>query len=89
MKVSDPPLFKYKMLPSHLVVSDLIYQPPETPLLKEARARGCRTLNGLGMLLYQGVRAFELWTGRKAPVPVMREVLSQFQEERLTGSRIA
>jgi shikimate dehydrogenase len=87
MKVPDPPLFNYRMLPPHLLVCDLIYQPPETPLLKEAKSRGCRTLNGLGMLLYQGVRAFELWTGREASVPVMRAALYRAQEDRLTGPR--
>ena len=87
MKPSDTPLFNYKMLPSHLLVCDLIYRPPETPLLKEAGSRRCRILNGLGMLLYQGVRAFELWTGREAPVPIMREALCRAQEEHLTGSR--
>lgn len=87
MKESDPPLFNYKVLPSHLVLCDLIYDPPETPLLREAKSRGCRTLNGLGMLLYQGVRAFELWTGREASVPVMREALHRAQEGRLTGSQ--
>jgi shikimate dehydrogenase len=54
---------------------DLIYNPSETVFLKTAKARGHRVLNGLGMLLYQGVRAFECWTGRRAPVPVMRRAL--------------
>jgi len=56
---------------------DLIYNPAETAFLKAAKARGHRTLNGLGMLLYQGARAFEYWTGKKAPVPVMRKALLQ------------
>jgi shikimate dehydrogenase len=56
-------------------VYDMIYRPAETPLLKAANAAGCRTANGLGMLLYQGARALELWTGLEAPVPVMREAL--------------
>jgi len=56
-------------------VYDMIYRPAETPLLKAARAAGCRTANGLGMLLYQGARALELWTGRPAPLSVMREAL--------------
>jgi shikimate dehydrogenase len=77
MEPTDPPLFDYGIVPEKLFVCDLIYRPPETPLLASARARGCRILNGFGMLLYQGVRAFELWTGRKAPVPVMRHALAQ------------
>ena len=56
-------------------VYDMIYNPAETALLKTAREAGCRTANGLGMLLYQGARALELWTGETAPVDVMREAL--------------
>jgi shikimate dehydrogenase len=44
-------------------------------LLKAARAAGCRVANGLGMLLHQGTKALELWTGRDAPIDVMREAL--------------
>lgn len=56
-------------------ICDLIYNPAETLLLKQARKRGCRTLNGLSMLLFQGAKAFEIWTGRRAPVAVMRQAL--------------
>lgn len=58
-------------------VFDLIYNPPETGLLKAARKAGCRTLNGLSMLVYQGARAFEIWTGRKAPLNLMRRSLKR------------
>ena len=74
---SDPPLFVYESLDARAVVCDLIYRPPETPLLAAARRRGCRTLNGLGMLLEQGALAFERWTGRPAPRAIMRAVLAQ------------
>ena len=56
-------------------VYDMIYRPAQTPLLKAARAACCRTSNGLGMLLYQGAAALEIWTGRPAPVAVMRQTL--------------
>jgi shikimate dehydrogenase len=56
-------------------VYDMIYRPAETPLLRAAHAAGCRTANGLGMLLYQGAAALELWTGQPAPVEVMRSAL--------------
>lgn len=56
---------------------DMIYRPAETALLKAARAAGCRTANGLGMLLYQGAKALELWTGQNAPVEVMRRALEK------------
>jgi shikimate dehydrogenase len=55
-----------------LVVSDLIYNPRETLLLKEARLRGAKVHGGLGMFVYQGAQAFKLWTGQEAPVEVMR-----------------
>lgn len=58
-------------------VYDMIYRPAETPLLKAAKAAGCQTANGLGMLLYQGAQALEIWTGRTAPVKIMREALAK------------
>ena len=57
-------------------VFDMIYQPAETPLLAKAKAAGCRTANGLGMLLWQGAKALEIWTGQAAPVEVMRDALT-------------
>jgi shikimate dehydrogenase len=56
-------------------VYDMIYRPAETPLLKRAKVLGCRAANGLGMLLYQGAKALEIWTGQPAPVDVMRRAL--------------
>ena len=58
-------------------VYDMIYRPAETPLLKAAKAAGCRTANGLGMLLYQGAKALELWSGQTAPVEIMRRALAE------------
>ena len=58
-------------------VYDMIYRPAETPLLKAARAAGCRVSNGLGMLLYQGAKALEIWSGRPAPIATMREALEK------------
>jgi shikimate dehydrogenase len=55
-------------LPSHAVVADLVYVPLETPLLLAAKARGLKTADGLGMLLHQAVRGFELWFGRRPQV---------------------
>lgn len=54
---------------------DMIYRPVETPFLKAAKTAGCRTANGLGMLLYQGAKALEIWSGQTAPVDVMRAAL--------------
>ncbi|NOZ24875.1 MAG: shikimate dehydrogenase [Nitrospirae bacterium] len=55
------------------VVCDLIYW--DTPLIRDARDRGCKTVNGLGMLLWQGVFAFQIWTGVVPPVDLMRDIL--------------
>ena len=58
-------------------VFDLIYRPAETRLLAQARAGGCRVANGLGMLLYQGAKALEIWSGQTAPLEGMRRALAQ------------
>jgi shikimate dehydrogenase len=58
-------------------VYDMIYRPAETRLLAAAKAAGCQTANGLGMLLHQGAKAFEIWTGQTAPLDVMRRALEQ------------
>ncbi len=58
-------------------VYDMIYRPKETALLREARAVGSNTSNGLSMLLYQGAEALRLWTGAHPPVPVMRAALEK------------
>jgi len=58
-----------------LTVSDIVYNPLVTRLLREAAERGARTHGGLGMFIYQGAYAFEYWTGREAPVAAMREAV--------------
>lgn len=60
-----------KTIPTACVVYDMVYNPPFTPLLQEARKAGAVALGGLAMLIYQGAAAFEKWTGRKAPINVM------------------
>ncbi|MBF0460264.1 MAG: shikimate dehydrogenase [Magnetococcales bacterium] len=62
-------------LPKTALVCDIVYTPPETPLLRAAKEHGLATLNGLGMLIHQGSRAFTLWTGQKMPVAPIRERL--------------
>jgi shikimate dehydrogenase len=63
-------------LPSHAVVADLVYVPLQTPLLAAARARGLRTADGLGMLLHQAVRGFELWFGQRPEItPELRALV--------------
>jgi shikimate dehydrogenase len=64
------------LLPSHAVVADLVYVPLSTPLLAAAQARGLKTADGLGMLLYQAVRGFELWFGQRPEVtPELRALV--------------
>ncbi len=65
------------LVPADATVCDIIYNPPETMLLKGAIEKGCRTLNGLAMLVYQGAEAFKLWTGVEAPVKDMFMVLKK------------
>lgn len=64
-------------IPSGLLVSDLVYHPFLTPLLQGARAKGARTLPGLWMLLHQGALSFEIWTGKRAPLSIMRHSLTE------------
>lgn len=61
------------MLRPELIVSDVIYNPRETKLLKMAKEAGCPTFNGMYMLLYQGAEAFRLWTGQEMPVQSIKE----------------
>ena len=68
MKGQPPLEFDVGRLPSHAVVADLVYVPLDTPLLAAARAHGLKTVDGLGMLLHQAVRGFELWFGRRPEV---------------------
>src|SRR3984957_17030700 len=64
------------LLPSQAIVADLVYVPLETPLLAAAQARGLKTADGLGMLLHQAVRGFELWFGKRPEVtPELRALV--------------
>lgn len=75
MKESDPLPVDISLLRTGLYVYDIIYNLPLTNLVKEATKRKLHAVTGLGMLLYQGVVAFEIWTGKKAPVDVMKKAL--------------
>jgi len=73
LKKEDPLPFDTALLRTEQTVCDVIYK--KTRLLEEASKKGCVTLDGMGMLLWQGVFAFELWTGKKPRVEVMRNAL--------------
>ena len=76
MKGQPPLELDVGQLPSHAVVADLVYVPLDTPLLAAARAHGLKTADGLGMLLHQAVRGFELWFGRRPEVtPELRALV--------------
>ncbi|MDP2916628.1 MAG: shikimate dehydrogenase, partial [Dehalococcoidia bacterium] len=70
---TEQTLVPAEFLRAGLVVFDIIYNPPRTRLLREAEEKGAQIINGLEMLVWQGVSAFKLWTGVKPPVAVMRE----------------
>lgn len=63
--------------PDGMLVCDVVFNPPQTPLVKAAKARGLPVLDGLSMLVYQGVIGFELWTGQPAPEAVMKQALRE------------
>ena len=69
------------------LVMDIVYAPLETKLLREAKASGCTVINGLQMLLLQGVAQFELWTGQSAPIEAMRRVLYDHFGEKLSSDK--
>ncbi len=74
MKTDETPV-PAEALHESLAVMDAVYQPLETRLLRDAAEAGATTVDGAWMLLYQGVEAFELWTGASAPVDAMNEAL--------------
>jgi shikimate dehydrogenase len=74
LKEEDPLPFDLSAISPSQVIGDLIYK--ETRLLREAASVGCKTFNGLGMLIWQGALAFELWTGKPSPYEIMRDALA-------------
>ena len=77
MNGSDPSPVDSSFLHAGMHVYDLVYNRSTTELVKQAQRTKCHAVTGLGMLLYQGAIAFEIWTGKKAPVDVMRKALKE------------
>ena len=75
-KIVENPLDGIHFIPENLFVFDLIYNPWQTVFLQKARIAGCKTANGAEMLVRQGALSFKLWTGRDAPVDIMRNALA-------------
>jgi shikimate dehydrogenase len=77
-----------ELLPPDLLVMDLVYNPPQSQLFKDAAAARCVVMNGEQMLLQQGALSFELWTGKAAPIEVMQAELDRAREQGLVGEPI-
>ncbi len=77
MKRSDPDLLPNGLLQPHHLVVDMVYKPARTKLLAAAEAAGARAINGLPMLLHQGIISLETWFNRPAPIDVMRSALQE------------
>ena len=77
---SDESPVQAEAIDANAVVMDAVYDPPETALLRDAAARGARTVPGKWMLVYQAAQQFELWTGRQAPIEVMADAFDRAGE---------
>ena len=78
---NESPLPANVRLPEHLLVYDLVYRPRPTRLLRDAQVAGCRTQDGLAMLVNQGAASFRIWTGQEAPLDVMWEAVTGKRDE--------
>lgn len=75
--IDDKPIATAEMMHEDLVVNDIVYNPNETVLLKEAIKANASIVYGIKMLLYQGAESFKIWTGREAPIDVMEKALKE------------
>ena len=71
----ERPDIDYQAIAEGMVVADVVFNPENPPFLREAAARGAKTITGLGMLACQAARNFTLWTGEKAPLELMKDAL--------------
>lgn len=72
---TDAVPIRTELIEKEMVIMDIIYNPIKTRLLKSAEAAGCTTIDGVAMFVYQGAFQFELWTGLKAPLTIMRQTV--------------
>jgi shikimate dehydrogenase len=82
-----------KFLKKGMVVMDIVYEPLQTRLLREAKEKGCVTVDGLEMLIRQGMAQFEIWTGRRLKIGEIRKDLRralerEFAKTDSTGRRM-
>jgi shikimate dehydrogenase len=73
--IDEKPVATSEVMHSDLIVNDIVYNPTETTLIKEAKIANATTISGIKLLLYQGVESFKIWTGKEAPIAVMEEAL--------------
>lgn len=76
LKPGEPAPIELRRLPTGISVYDMVYNPPQTALLRDAAALGLRQANGLSMLVHQGARSLGIWTGTTAPAPIMHTAAS-------------
>ena len=74
-ETKDKTLITTDLIHPNVVVMDIVYNPRVTKLLKETEKAGAKTIEGISMLVYQGAEQFEIFTGRKAPIEIMRNAL--------------
>jgi shikimate dehydrogenase len=86
MHAYDPMILPSTELGPRHLVCDIVYRPLHTPLLRAAQRQGARTVDGLGMLLHQGAKAFEIWTERAFPIPLIKARLLLALAEQPTAS---
>lgn len=75
LKLNDPSPLPTSCFRRGLLAYDMIYRPAQTPFLRAAQKAGARAAGGASMLLHQGAKSFEIWTGKRAPIPAMRRAL--------------
>jgi len=79
--INDEPVATEDMIHSDLIVNDIVYNPLETTLIKEAKKANAKTISGIKMLLYQGAENFKIWTEKEAPIDVMEKALLEIIKE--------
>jgi len=75
--INQKPLVTSDMMHEGLIVNDVIYNPLETELLKEAHKAGAKAISGIKMLIYQGIESFKIWTGREPPLKVFEDAIEE------------
>lgn len=83
----DEILVSDKILKEGTIVMDIVYNPMETKFLKIAKEKGCQIISGIDMFVYQGARQFELWTGKDAPIDLMKDIVVSYLREKAYDKR--